>query len=408
MHARDLAAASSHVHLSGWHFSPTSRSRLEAGRAPQPARRALGACRRACTRVGAAPATALPADAGHRPEGHGRACRGTRVRYALDTRERPMHCHHEKTIEIDDRVAYVGGIDLSLEGGDRFDSHHHIARATLGWHDVATRLEGPAVADVAAHFRMRWGEVTGDVLQPGPTPQATGGSTVQVVRTVPGARSAVPRGEFRILENANTSVRGRRGRSSTWRTSSSGRPRSRQVGARSCAGRLRTSARCSPATKPNTGAGRPRAEMLVRADRCRRRRRAAARLHGLCATRRAQRPRCTSTRKPGHRRRVAHDRLCEPQRALALQRHRDERRLSRGRRRPRDTPAPVGRAPRTRRGRPRRSARRDRGSLLEADLTRATRAPEGRASTTHRLVELPAFDRTERLLGALQRLLVDG
>ena len=28
------------------------------------------------------------------------------------------HCHHEKTIVIDDRVAFVGGIDLTLDGGD--------------------------------------------------------------------------------------------------------------------------------------------------------------------------------------------------------------------------------------------------------------------------------------------------
>ena len=46
---------------------------------------------------------------------------------------------------IDDRVAFVGGIDLSLESGDRFDSHHHIARANVGWHDVAALIEGPAV-----------------------------------------------------------------------------------------------------------------------------------------------------------------------------------------------------------------------------------------------------------------------
>ena len=47
--------------------------------------------------------------------------RGTNIRCELDAKERPMHCHHEKTIVIDDRVAFVGGIDLTLESGDRFD-----------------------------------------------------------------------------------------------------------------------------------------------------------------------------------------------------------------------------------------------------------------------------------------------
>ena len=48
-----------------------------------------------------------------------------------------MHCHHEKTIVIDDRVAFVGGIDLTLDDGDRYDSSEHPARGAVGWHDVA-------------------------------------------------------------------------------------------------------------------------------------------------------------------------------------------------------------------------------------------------------------------------------
>ena len=176
MHA-DLAAASSHVHLSGWHFSPDFA--LVRGSKPVVLRNLLAELsERVEVRVlawGGAPLPLFRPTRATVRRGMDELCRGTRVRYALDTRERPMHCHHEKTIEIDDRVAYVGGIDLSLEGGDRFDSHHHIARAKLGWHDVAARLEGPAVADVAAHFRMRWDEVTGERLEPGPTPQASGG-----------------------------------------------------------------------------------------------------------------------------------------------------------------------------------------------------------------------------------------
>jgi phosphatidylserine/phosphatidylglycerophosphate/cardiolipin synthase-like enzyme len=202
MHA-DLAAASSHVHLSGWHFSPDFA--LVRGSTPLVLRNLLAELsERVDVRVLAWGGSPLPLFRPTRAtvrRGMDELCRGTRARYALDTHERPLHCHHEKTIEIDDRVAYVGGIDLSLEGGERFDSHHHIARAKLGWHDVAARLEGPAVADVAAHFRMRWGEVTGECLEPGSTQQASGGCTVQVVRTVPEhVYSAVPRGEFRILD----------------------------------------------------------------------------------------------------------------------------------------------------------------------------------------------------------------
>ena len=46
-----------------------------------------------------------------------------------------MHCHHEKTIVVDDRVAFVGGIDLTSESGDRFDTCDHAARGQAGWQD---------------------------------------------------------------------------------------------------------------------------------------------------------------------------------------------------------------------------------------------------------------------------------
>jgi phosphatidylserine/phosphatidylglycerophosphate/cardiolipin synthase-like enzyme len=129
-------------------------------------------------------------------------CRGTKIRCALDSKERPLHCHHEKTIVVDDRVAFVGGIDLTSESGDRFDSNAHPARGQVGWHDACTHIEGPAVADVARHFGMRWREVTGETLAVPATAEKVGGVELQIVRTVPErVYRAVPRGDFRILES---------------------------------------------------------------------------------------------------------------------------------------------------------------------------------------------------------------
>ena len=72
---------------------------------------------------------------------------------ARATREHPFHCHHEKTIVIDGEVAFVGGIDLT-DDGRRPLRHPSATRAgDVGWHDVATAVEGRSVADVAAHFR---------------------------------------------------------------------------------------------------------------------------------------------------------------------------------------------------------------------------------------------------------------
>jgi phospholipase D-like protein len=57
-----------------------------------------------------------------------RLVRRTRIRCEPDPREHPFHCHHEKTVVVDDEVAFVGGIDLTDFGGDRFDVNDHPAR----------------------------------------------------------------------------------------------------------------------------------------------------------------------------------------------------------------------------------------------------------------------------------------
>jgi phosphatidylserine/phosphatidylglycerophosphate/cardiolipin synthase-like enzyme len=129
--------------------------------------------------------------------------RGTRIKAALDSHERPMHCHHEKVVVIDDEVAFVGGIDLTDLGGDRYDTPARPARGRLGWHDVACRLRGPAVADVARHVAQRWEAVTGERVAVEPTGDGAraGDVEVQIVRTVPEKLYGfAPRGDFRILE----------------------------------------------------------------------------------------------------------------------------------------------------------------------------------------------------------------
>jgi phosphatidylserine/phosphatidylglycerophosphate/cardiolipin synthase-like enzyme len=134
--------------------------------------------------------------------------RGTKVRCFLDSHERPMHCHHEKLVIVDGEVAFVGGIDLTSLGGDRFDSGEHPARGKIGWHDASSRLEGPAVADVAEHFASRWHEVTGERLAPISPPPPVGGHEVQVIRTVPEKiYDFLPQGDFRILESYQRALR---------------------------------------------------------------------------------------------------------------------------------------------------------------------------------------------------------
>lgn len=134
--------------------------------------------------------------------------RDTRIRAKPDPREHPMHCHHEKTVVVDGTVAFVNGIDTTDLAGDRYDSSAHPARRRLGWHDVGTRLTGPAVHDVTEHFAMRWRVLTGDELSLPAAPAATGSQTVQVVRTVAnGMYDALPNGDFRVLESYLRAIR---------------------------------------------------------------------------------------------------------------------------------------------------------------------------------------------------------
>jgi phosphatidylserine/phosphatidylglycerophosphate/cardiolipin synthase-like enzyme len=201
--AEALAGARSHVHIAGWHITPDfgltrddQASRL---------RDLLGdLAERVEVRVllwaGAPVPVFTPARAAVRRVRE-ELMRGTRVRCALDSHERPMHCHHEKLVIVDGEVAFVGGIDLTALGGDRFDTSDHLMRGRLGWHDASSRVRGPAVADVAAHFAARWREVTGEQLDETPLPAPAGDVELQVVRTVPEKiYDFLPQGDFRILE----------------------------------------------------------------------------------------------------------------------------------------------------------------------------------------------------------------
>src|SRR5439155_8063483 len=125
--------------------------------------------------------------------------RGTRIEMELDAKERPMHCHHEKLVVVDDRVAFVGGIDLTSFAGNRHDASDHSLRVGIGWHDACLRIEGPAAADVAAHFALRWPGPLPDPVAVAPVP---GGIEMQLVRTVPERiYGGLPGGEFTILES---------------------------------------------------------------------------------------------------------------------------------------------------------------------------------------------------------------
>jgi phosphatidylserine/phosphatidylglycerophosphate/cardiolipin synthase-like enzyme len=210
--AEAIEGAHRFVHITGWHIAP----HFEVERSPGLSIGALLAelAERIDVRVLVWAGAPLPAFHPTRSDVRDAVAtltRNTRIRCQPDPREHPVHCHHEKTITIDGDVAFVGGIDLTDSAGDRFDSSDHPARRKIGWHDVGSRLRGPAVADVHDHFATRWFAVTGERLErPAPPPRA-GDSTVQVVRTVAeDMYDEFPRGDFRIFESYMRALRAAR------------------------------------------------------------------------------------------------------------------------------------------------------------------------------------------------------
>ena len=108
-------------------------------------------------------------------------------------------------------VTILGGLDLTSYSGDRLDTNEHPARGSRGWHDAVARIRGPAVADVADHFRLRWREVTGEQLPPVAQPAEAGDVELQIVRTVPERiYSRLAAGEFTILESYLCALRSAR------------------------------------------------------------------------------------------------------------------------------------------------------------------------------------------------------
>ena len=195
--------AKRHVHVCSWHLQPDFRP--TRGGAEWPVRELLAdAAERVPVRVlvwAGAPLPVFKPGRGAVEAGREQLVKGTKIRCLLDSRGRMMHCHHEKIVIVDDELAFVGGIDLTALAGDRYDWSEHPLKEGIGWHDASSKLRGPLVRDVAAHFAMRWEAIAGEAL-PLPEDLAPAGDvTAQLVRTVPErAYPVLPHGEFSTLE----------------------------------------------------------------------------------------------------------------------------------------------------------------------------------------------------------------
>ena len=211
--AEEIAGAKSHVHLLGWCFSPELH--LTREEEPVVLRNLLSdVARRIDVRMlvweGAAVRVFRPTK--RDVQSYLKVfTSNTGIQAETDSCVRLKYSHHEKTVVIDDRVAFVGGIDLTLDGGDPFDSPKHPSQGRVGWHDAAVRIEGPAVADVANHFRLRWRGPGEERLPPPVEQDPKGDVELQIARTIPErVFDALPAGDFSIFESYTRALRSAR------------------------------------------------------------------------------------------------------------------------------------------------------------------------------------------------------
>ncbi|XUY28412.1 phospholipase D-like domain-containing protein [Agrobacterium sp. rho-8.1] len=96
-----------------------------------------------------------------------------RVQLKLDSAHPPLSAHHMKLLVIDDRVAFCGGIDMTV---GRWDTREHLESdkrrlSPLGfsqgpWHDVTSCISGDAAAELGQLARTRWELATAETLEP--------------------------------------------------------------------------------------------------------------------------------------------------------------------------------------------------------------------------------------------------
>ena len=329
--AEAIARARSHVHLLGWCFSPELN--LTREEEPVVLRNLLSdVARRVDVRLlvwEGAPFRVFRPTKRDVQSYMKVFTRGTNIQAETDSCVRLKHSHHEKTIVVDDRVAFVGGIDLTYDGGDPYDSPEHKARGGVGWHDIATRLHGPIVADVAEHFRLRWHGSTGEERcrrRPSRSPPATSRlSSCERFRS--GSTTATFRAATSRCSSRTSARSDPPSVSSTSRTSSCGRPRSSSSSRRSCVTRRADDFRIVVLLPVNANDGadvsRGQVAALIHADDGNGRFLACS-VYARVGT--LHDPVYVHA-KIGDRRRPLADRgLGEPERALALQRLRGERR----------------------------------------------------------------------------------
>ncbi|MBU1376508.1 MAG: phospholipase [Alphaproteobacteria bacterium] len=100
---------------------------------------------------------------------------GSPVKFHLDDQVPLGACHHQKVVIIDDRLAFCGGGDISV---DRWDTPGHLdddqrrimpdQECHAPRHEVMMMVDSDAARALGEHFRARWLNATKTLIEPAP------------------------------------------------------------------------------------------------------------------------------------------------------------------------------------------------------------------------------------------------
>lgn len=127
-----------------------------------------------------------------------------RITLKLDGAHPRISSHHQKIVSIDDRLAFCGGIDITLGRWDRRDHRDEEpgragpdGRPSQPWHDATSVFDGPAARAIGDLARARWRAATGRALPPvelpAPAPAADDGWPAAVAPTFRDLRLGIAR-----------------------------------------------------------------------------------------------------------------------------------------------------------------------------------------------------------------------
>ena len=118
-------------------------------------------------------------------------------------RFRLSHRDHRKTIVVDDRVGFTGGLNIA-------NDYASVEDGGVGWHDMHCRVTGPIVLDLARMFRRTWLRHGGSHYPPVPATAPAGAATGVFLRLLENAqrrqRTTMRRTYLHVIRSARQRV----------------------------------------------------------------------------------------------------------------------------------------------------------------------------------------------------------